>query len=266
MDPLDSVPDASDWFPTPVSSLSAIDSALRCQVCKDFYKDPVITSCSHTFCALCARRCLSANGKCPLCWTADEERLLRRNPVVGDLVKAFQAARPDILQLGRVAVEGEKQRRSFEENRRGSGRKRKRSEVQREEEAGAGRVTRSRGQKSPVVEASQTPESELLSDEGDALEYVKQQGTDGNPTEKDDGLAACPICQTRMPEVDVFSHLDTHRDGPTPTLAFKSLPFVYSTLPNDLKLSDIEGSCRGLQNYQYPLPRTCLSRPSLTAS
>jgi predicted nucleic acid-binding Zn ribbon protein len=29
----------------------------------------------------------------------------------------------------------------------------------------------------------------------------------------DDGLAACPICNRRMKEVDVFGHLDTHQEG-----------------------------------------------------
>ena len=162
MDSVEDIPDSSDWLNTPVAPLSAVESALRCEVCKDFYKDPVITSCSHTFCALCIRRCLSANGKCPLCWTADEERRLRKNPVVGDLVKAFQTARPEILRLGRHAVEFKNQSAQPE-----SGRKRKRSNTHVEDETVTGRVTRSRGRKSPRIESSQTPEQEISVDEED---------------------------------------------------------------------------------------------------
>jgi E3 ubiquitin-protein ligase RAD18 len=90
--------DSTDWLATPLPKLSAVEAALRCQVCKDFYTSPMITSCSHTFCSLCIRRALSENGLCPGCRTPDQELRLRFNSTVYDMVEAFKAARPEVLE------------------------------------------------------------------------------------------------------------------------------------------------------------------------
>ena len=93
------VSDSSDWLDTPIAKLAPVESALRCQVCKDFYDTPMITSCSHTFCSLCIRRCLTNDGKCPVCRAPDQELRLRRNWTVEEVVDAFKVARPDILHM-----------------------------------------------------------------------------------------------------------------------------------------------------------------------
>ncbi|KAF9892460.1 E3 ubiquitin-protein ligase rad18 [Aspergillus nanangensis] len=98
------IPDSTDWLNTPLTLVAPLESALRCQVCKDFFDNPVITSCSHTFCSLCIRRCLSAEGKCPACRSSDQELKLRRNWAVQELVDAFQNARPSVLDLARKTV------------------------------------------------------------------------------------------------------------------------------------------------------------------
>jgi len=100
MDTTLDVADPSDWLHTPVTQLGPVEAALRCQVCKDFFNTPMISSCSHTFCSLCIRRCLTTDGRCPTCRTQDQEIKLRPNPIVQELVDLFQAARPEILQLG----------------------------------------------------------------------------------------------------------------------------------------------------------------------
>lgn len=94
------VADPTDWLQTPVSQLSPVEQALRCQVCKDFFDTPMITSCSHTFCSLCIRRCLTTDGRCPTCRTQDQEVKLRSNSLIQELVDAFKVARPIVLQLG----------------------------------------------------------------------------------------------------------------------------------------------------------------------
>jgi DNA repair protein Rad18 len=96
-----SIPDSTDWLTTSLACVTPVESALRCQVCKDFFDNPVITSCSHTFCSLCIRRCLSTEGKCPACRAPDQELKLRRNCAVQELVDCFQAAREAILDLAR---------------------------------------------------------------------------------------------------------------------------------------------------------------------
>lgn len=95
------VSDSTDWLETPLRSLARVDAALRCQVCKDFYTTPMITSCAHTFCSLCIRRCLNNDGKCPACRANDQELKLRFNGAMEDLVQAFIAARPEVLEHAR---------------------------------------------------------------------------------------------------------------------------------------------------------------------
>ena len=100
------LPDSTDWLDTPLSLLAPLETSLRCQVCKDFFDNPVITSCSHTFCSLCIRRCLSSEGKCPACRSPDQETKLRRNWAVQEFVEAFTNARPSVLDLARKARDG----------------------------------------------------------------------------------------------------------------------------------------------------------------
>ena len=95
------ISDSTDWLQTPLSLLAPVESALRCQVCKDWLTNPVITSCSHTFCSICIRRCLSVEGKCPVCRTSDQELKLRRNWAVQEFVESFQNARASVLELAR---------------------------------------------------------------------------------------------------------------------------------------------------------------------
>ena len=98
------VSDSTDWLETSLASLAAVDSALRCQVCKDFYNTPMITSCSHTFCSLCIRRSLNNDGKCPACRTQDQELKLRCNWALEEVVEAFKKARPTVLEHGRQPI------------------------------------------------------------------------------------------------------------------------------------------------------------------
>lgn len=97
--------DSTDWLGTPLAALHGVEVALRCQVCKEFYKTPMITSCAHTFCSICIRHCLRTDGKCPACRTAQQELHLRNNYTVEELVEAFQAARSGTLDFARAASE-----------------------------------------------------------------------------------------------------------------------------------------------------------------
>jgi E3 ubiquitin-protein ligase RAD18 len=101
----DDVPDSTDWLTTPLSGLSAVEAALRCEVCKDFYKTPMITSCSHTFCSLCIRRALSNDGRCPLCRASEQELKLRSNWSLEETVEAFVKARSTILNFASLATQ-----------------------------------------------------------------------------------------------------------------------------------------------------------------
>lgn len=125
MDPSFDLPDSTDWLDTPLTLVAPLESSLRCQVCKDFFDNPVITSCSHTFCSLCIRRCLSSEGKCPVCRSSDQETKLRRNWTVQELVEAFAKARPGVLDLARKARDGVGRGGNGEESRERGPKKRK---------------------------------------------------------------------------------------------------------------------------------------------
>lgn len=96
------IPDSTDWLNSSLPVVAPLESALRCQICKDFFNNPVITSCSHTFCSICIRRCLSSEGKCPACRSSDQLLKLRRNWAVQEILESFQNARSNILDLARL--------------------------------------------------------------------------------------------------------------------------------------------------------------------
>lgn len=39
-----------------------MEQALRCTICCDFFKAPVLLPCSHTFCSVCVRKFMQVNG------------------------------------------------------------------------------------------------------------------------------------------------------------------------------------------------------------
>ncbi|BFZ59793.1 E3 ubiquitin-protein ligase rad18 [Saitoella coloradoensis] len=95
------ITDPSDWSPTLLPALSSLDSSLRCQICKDFFTAPLITTCSHTFCSLCIRRCLATEQICPTCRSPEQEMRLRRNVVVAEIVEVWAKERQALLDLAR---------------------------------------------------------------------------------------------------------------------------------------------------------------------
>ena len=213
------VPDSTDWLPTPLAALAPLESALRCQVCKDFFNTPMMTSCSHTFCSLCIRRYLSQEGRCPACRTADQELKLRRNWVVEELVSGFVEGRESLLTFARRAAEVEKQKQEGDDNPRPK--KRRKVHVQSLLQDGAGaerRSTRSQSRRDAIQASQESTAEHIVADSDDAgSEYEEQEETEmarQAPTpprakaELNDGLVACPGCGKRMKEEIVFTHLD----------------------------------------------------------
>ncbi|KAF5587736.1 e3 ubiquitin ligase RAD18 [Fusarium pseudocircinatum] len=186
------VPDSTDWLTTPLTALAVVESALRCQICKDFYKTPMITSCCHTFCSLCIRRTLSNEGKCPLCRASEQELKLRSNWAMEDAVQAFINARPATLELARDA----------DTNKTSS----KRKATQDHHESGDapdGKRLRS----STRLRNTRSHPSYTVPAEEDETVQVSEGDEDFQP--EPDGLVACPVCESRMKEWQVFKHLET---------------------------------------------------------
>ena len=182
------IPDSTDWLETPVPDVSNLESALHCQVCKDFYNTPMITSCSHTFCSLCIRKCLTDDGVCPACRTQDQQVKLRRNWVLEEVVEAFKNARPKLLAFAK---------RSGEDNLEPPLKKRKIRDSEEESDAS------SLASKHLPRRSSRRSGQRSTDNASDALDVNDDM---------EDGLSACPICGKRMKEEAVFPHLDIHTD------------------------------------------------------
>ncbi|KAG7844156.1 hypothetical protein KL941_004105 [Ogataea angusta] len=100
-DPLDSITDPSDWADTSFPNLSKLDSLLRCHICKDFLRAPVLTSCDHVFCSVCIRRSLESDKKCPLCHEETYESKLRKVLLLDEISTWFTRNRPELLDKHR---------------------------------------------------------------------------------------------------------------------------------------------------------------------
>src|ERR1700761_4359065 len=88
--------DPSDFASTSPLTVN-FDQTLRCQICKDFFDPPMITSCCHAFCSLCIRQALSTDGRCPICRQGDQPSKLRRNWSVQEVVATWKDVREVIL-------------------------------------------------------------------------------------------------------------------------------------------------------------------------
>lgn len=173
MDTSRDISDPTQWLDTQLPFLAPVESALRCQVCKEFFNNPVITSCCHTFCSLCIRRCLSNEGKCPACRAPDQELKLRRNWVVQELVDAFQIARPSTLEFSREATRQTKIEHDLDQPAQKK-RKVMQVEVDASESSSQGRRTRSQRSKPQTEEQHLALETtpQVIEDSQDEEEYT----------------------------------------------------------------------------------------------
>ncbi|KAH8681763.1 hypothetical protein BX600DRAFT_447272 [Xylariales sp. PMI_506] len=193
------ITDSTDWLSTPLSGLAPVESALRCQVCKDFYKTPMLTSCQHTFCSVCIRRALANDGKCPLCRASEQELKLRSNWSMEEVVAAFVKARAQVLEYAHKpptvvasGSESPKRRHTMHdapEEQRGSKRLRT-----------SARLSATKGALATAEIARQEADISAPAEEVEEMEF-------------DDGLVACPICLIRMKEFQVDKHLDKSCPG-----------------------------------------------------
>ncbi|KAL1843335.1 hypothetical protein VTJ49DRAFT_2152 [Mycothermus thermophilus] len=200
------VADSTDWIHTPLAGLEQVEQALRCHVCKDFYNSPMITSCNHTFCSICIRRCLSVDGKCPLCRASDQESKLRGNWALREAVDAFVKARDAILRFARTPVVA-----APEASHAPKSPKRKAADLEEPSETKRPRMA-TRASKAKAVEANAAVMRDEIeaSDGDDAPDYEPEPEPEPEP---DDGLVACPICWTRMKPWQVDRHIDRSCPG-----------------------------------------------------
>ncbi|XP_062864942.1 E3 ubiquitin-protein ligase TRIM11-like [Trichomycterus rosablanca] len=84
-----------------ISSVSCLEDTpvpvlqhLKCSICMGTLKEPVTTTCGHTFCYSCLRHHLNNNHNCPLCKSSVNERL-KTNITLNEILTAYhEAQRP----------------------------------------------------------------------------------------------------------------------------------------------------------------------------
>ncbi|KIW87858.1 DNA repair protein rad18 [Cladophialophora bantiana CBS 173.52] len=222
----DEFTDSTDWLQTPLAALAPLDSSLRCQVCKDYFTTPMMTSCSHTFCSLCIRRCLSQEGRCPACRDADQEIKLRRNWAVEELVAHFTASRKGLLAFATASLAKGREREDDGETQRP--RKRRKLAPESTSNGIERRSTRSQSRKiASDIDSQQSMAStqEVIDDseeEGSVYEDPEEHKSphfvnDNGNLEPQDGLVQCPCCHRRMKEALINSHLDKCIQGDSHT-------------------------------------------------
>jgi E3 ubiquitin-protein ligase RAD18 len=197
MDSSFDVPDSTDWLNTPLAALADLESALHCQICKEFFDTPMITSCSHTFCSRCIR---TADGRCPACRASDQASKLRNNWQLQEVVSTFLVARPQAIKIAR------EERDKADDTKKST--KRKRAILESDEATAVekeGRTTRSKSRRTVESQGSQADAIQVDDSDEDASFEPDEP--------KDDGLVECPLgCGKRMKIESVEPHLDRCED------------------------------------------------------
>ncbi|CAL8307128.1 unnamed protein product [Gadus morhua 'NCC'] len=80
---------------------SSLNDHLSCSVCCDIFEDPVILSCSHSFCKGCLQSWWTKKQeqKCPLCKRRSSKTEPPRNIALKNLSEAFQREKVDLCAL-----------------------------------------------------------------------------------------------------------------------------------------------------------------------
>ncbi|TSY83960.1 Nuclear factor 7, ovary [Bagarius yarrelli] len=77
---------------SPVNAPESLMHYLKCAICMDVLKDPVTTTCGHTFCMVCLNRhMINSNKLCPLCKSNLPE--LKVNLVLKEIIKELYKPR-----------------------------------------------------------------------------------------------------------------------------------------------------------------------------
>ncbi|CAO0793758.1 unnamed protein product [Mucor circinelloides] len=85
--------------------LSTLDEHLRCPICKEIFDATMLLStCSHSFCALCIRRSLSTEQICPKCRKPAYESNLIHNYDLDNVVRQWRESRKFLISLERAAT------------------------------------------------------------------------------------------------------------------------------------------------------------------
>uniref|UniRef100_A0A3B3SGJ6 Tripartite motif containing 35-12 n=1 Tax=Paramormyrops kingsleyae TaxID=1676925 RepID=A0A3B3SGJ6_9TELE len=90
------------------AAASFLEEELCCAVCSDFFKDPVVLKCSHSFCRVCLQKCWEGKSsqECPLCRRKSSVTDPPVNIVLRNIVESYLQQRSKTES--RCSLHGEK--------------------------------------------------------------------------------------------------------------------------------------------------------------
>ncbi|ORY55314.1 hypothetical protein BCR35DRAFT_355756, partial [Leucosporidium creatinivorum] len=215
-------------------ALSLLDSALRCPLCYEVLKAPVIiTSCSHSFCSLCIRESMTIKKECPVDHTAADEGRIRPNKSLDEVISAWHTARSALLTLQSfstaAALANDAPQPSSSELRSSTA-----DPTLQDDQAEASRLngyaTRSRGAQNgsakdkgkvkPVEVEDDSSDIEIVEERPSRSTSASAMAAKGKTKGKGKGKAStedpsdpniivlCPMCQGSFRNLDLNLHLD----------------------------------------------------------
>ena len=96
--------DPYEWPKSAIGSkLTILEQSLVCGICSEFFENPHVLNCGHSFCSLCIRKHLDRNfnvntfNKCPMCPEKAETSHLRVNRLLEGITSNYRSVRDELL-------------------------------------------------------------------------------------------------------------------------------------------------------------------------
>ncbi|KAF8479122.1 hypothetical protein DFH94DRAFT_40849 [Russula ochroleuca] len=197
------VQDPTDFPPSSTApGLRALDSALRCNICQELYEAPVVLTCGHCFCSLCARNQISVKPACPSCWKEAAISSFRINPAMEEAVTAWKDARRFVLGMVNEAL---KAQATASESLRPSKRRKPNSHS-----VGVISSFASPQRKSGRSDTPSTPKERRNLDVGTSDDDIEQDVFSGSEPLASNSNIECPVCAKSVPMARINDHLDSN--------------------------------------------------------
>ena len=102
--------DSSDVYEWPEDTplgrkLATLEENLLCPICSGLFNNPHVLRCGHSYCSICIRKHFDAqlnrtsSDTCPSCREKADSFDLKKNGQLSNIVRAFRALRPNLLDL-----------------------------------------------------------------------------------------------------------------------------------------------------------------------
>ncbi|KAG0944590.1 hypothetical protein G6F57_000467 [Rhizopus arrhizus] len=231
-----SIDDPSDFQS---SELQKLDEHLRCPICKELFTTAMmISTCSHSFCALCVHRCLSEEQLCPKCRKEAFSNSIVHNYDLDNVVHIWRLSRNVLASVDKSLNTPCQQQEPIEQKQKGKQKDdgnslanvnslpninqihidddtdadfKPSSNIRHMSQVGTRRSTRL--EKKEFRDLESLPQSSQCNQQFESQSYNTLSLQDGNEPLKSTSMVQCPICTQSMKYVVLDKHLDGCTNG-----------------------------------------------------